>query len=176
MLYFVECSFADPGSEAEWNDFYSQQKLPALISVSGFSTSQRFRAMHGGCPEYLAVHTIDSVAVLQGEEYRHKGGGNFSRWQPYITDWRRNIYTGIAVASGVRNNEFLLFSESGPEPLLNAGVSPEGLQAIALDQFPMQRWVAVVSEGVADIQNLLSQGVFCYQPITDQLTPLGVSA
>ena len=80
------------------------------------------------------------------------------------------------MASGVRNNEFLLFSESGPEPLLNAGVSPEGLQAIALDQFPMQRWVAVVSEGVADIQNLLSQGVFCYQPITDQLTPLGVSA
>lgn len=174
MLYIVECSFADPGCEAEWNDFYSQQKLPALISVSGFATSQRFRAMHGGSPEYLAVHTIDSAAVLQGEEYRHKGGGNFSRWQPHITDWRRNIYTGVSVAPAVRKNDFLLISESGPEPLLKVGVSPKRLQAIALDQFPLQRWMAVVGEGISDIQNLLSQGIFCYQPMTDQLTPVGI--
>ncbi|MBO0145367.1 sugar ABC transporter, partial [Agrobacterium sp. Ap1] len=38
MIYMVECSFADPASEAEWNDFYSLDKLPALISVSGFHT------------------------------------------------------------------------------------------------------------------------------------------
>lgn len=43
MIYTVECSFADLDSEAEWNDFYSFEKLPALISVTGFHTSQRFK-------------------------------------------------------------------------------------------------------------------------------------
>ena len=36
MLYIVECSYADPQSEAGWNRFYSEDKLPALVSVSGF--------------------------------------------------------------------------------------------------------------------------------------------
>ena len=58
MLYIVECSYADPESEAGWNRFYSQHKLPALVSVSGFRASQRFRALSSGCPVYLAIHTI----------------------------------------------------------------------------------------------------------------------
>lgn len=45
MLYIVECSYADPQSEAGWNRFYSEDKLPALVSVSGFRASQRFRAL-----------------------------------------------------------------------------------------------------------------------------------
>ena len=48
MIYTVECSFADLDSEAEWNDFYSLEKLPALISVTGFHPSQRFKAITGG--------------------------------------------------------------------------------------------------------------------------------
>jgi hypothetical protein len=58
MLYIVECSYADPESEAGWNRFYSEDKLPALVSVSGFRASQRFRALSSGCPVYLAIHTI----------------------------------------------------------------------------------------------------------------------
>ncbi|HXP95865.1 MAG TPA: hypothetical protein VN809_04080 [Telmatospirillum sp.] len=79
MIYTVECSYADPGSEAEWNDFYSLDKLPALISVAGFHTSQRFKALGRGCPVYLAIHTIDGLDVLTGEAYRQKGGGTFAR-------------------------------------------------------------------------------------------------
>lgn len=75
MIYTVECSFADPVSEAQWNDFYSLEKLPALISVSGFHTSQRFKAISAGCPVYLAMHSIDGLAVLESDEYRQKGGG-----------------------------------------------------------------------------------------------------
>lgn len=39
MFYIVECSYTDPRTEEEWNDFYNQQKLPALLSVSGFHCS-----------------------------------------------------------------------------------------------------------------------------------------
>ncbi|SMB41076.1 conserved hypothetical protein [Serratia proteamaculans] len=59
MFYTVECSYTDPESENEWNAFYSLGKLPALVSVTGFSTSQRFQAMTPGCPVYLAIHTVN---------------------------------------------------------------------------------------------------------------------
>ena len=55
MLYTVECNYTDPESEQEWNTFYSQQKLPALISVAGFSSSQRFKALKPGGSRYLAI-------------------------------------------------------------------------------------------------------------------------
>lgn len=59
MNYTVECSYDHPATEAEWNAFYSDEKLPAVVSVPGFHTSQRFRALSGGCLAYLAVHSID---------------------------------------------------------------------------------------------------------------------
>lgn len=124
MIYTVECSFADPGSEAEWNHFYSAEKLPALISVTGFHTSQRFKALSHGCPIYLAVHTIDSLDVLTGEEYRQKGGGNFARWQQHITDWHRNLYCDIGLAPAVNEDELLALCASGPEPLIQMGLAP----------------------------------------------------
>lgn len=77
MIYTVECNYAAPASEAEWNGFYSLEKLPALISVSGFSSSQRFKALSGNCPAYLALHSVDTLAVLQSDEYRQKGGQFF---------------------------------------------------------------------------------------------------
>src|SRR5450830_962753 len=72
MIYTVECNYADPASEAEWNGFYSLEKLPALISVSAVSASQRFKALSGTCPAYLALHSVDTLAVLQSDEYRQK--------------------------------------------------------------------------------------------------------
>ncbi|MDQ0513400.1 hypothetical protein [Ancylobacter amanitiformis] len=43
MIYTVECRFADPASEAEWNDFYSLTAWPrtptatwSRYSIAGF--------------------------------------------------------------------------------------------------------------------------------------------
>lgn len=107
MLYIVECSYADPESEASWNTFYSQHKLPALVSVGGFRASQRFRALSSRSPLYLAIHTITDAAVIASEEYRLKGGGNFSRWQAHICDWRRNLYRYDDVFPQVSQDEVL---------------------------------------------------------------------
>ena len=89
MIYTVECSFTDPSSEDEWNAFYSDEKLPALISVRGFLTSQRFRLSEGifSAPTYLAIHTIANERVLESNQYHENGGGNFAKWQAMITDW-----------------------------------------------------------------------------------------
>lgn len=170
MIYTVECSFADPASEAEWNDFYSLEKLPALISVTGFLTSQRFKSLTGGCPVYLAIHTIDGLDILTGEEYRQKGGGNFARWQQHITDWHRNLYSAVGLAPVVHDGELLVVCANSPEPLLQMGLSPLAIQAVALEHFPERRWIAKLARQDAPRLNSLPEGVHLYAPMTEQLT------
>jgi len=170
MIYTVECSFSDPACEAEWNDFYSLDKLPALISVSGFHTSQRFKALTRGCPIYLALHSIDGLDILTGEEYRLKGGGNFARWQQHITDWHRNLYGGIERAPAIGEGEYLALTATGPERLIQLGLSPHAMQAVAMEKFPEHRWLAKVErDNMPDVDHL-PEGVHVYAPMTAQLT------
>ncbi|KWH65287.1 hypothetical protein [Burkholderia anthina] len=169
MIYTVECTFADPAGEAEWNDFYSLEKLPALISVSGFHTSQRFKAIGAGCPVYLAVHTIDGLDVLTGDEYRRKGGGNFARWQQHITDWHRNLYSDIGRAPAVNADELLALSASGPDRLIGLGLKPLAMQAVALERYPARRWLAVLPRSDAPVAGNVPAGLDLYAPITEQL-------
>lgn len=161
MIYTVECNYAEPASEAEWNAFYSQEKLPALISVGGFSSSQRFQALSGDCPTYLALHSVNTLAVLQSEEYLQKGGGNFSRWQSHITDWRRNLYAGLDQAVAVGADEFLLVSEQGPQALIGLGLTPLALHAVALDKTPAHRWLAKLDFSQARARDLQGLNVYC---------------
>lgn len=167
MIYTVECNYTDPSSEAEWNDFYSFEKLPALISVVGFSSSQRFKALSGNCPAYLALHSVEAPVVLQSDEYRQKGGGNFSRWQSHITDWRRNLYGGQDRAFALSSDEFLLVSEQGPDVLIDLGLTPVALHAVALDKIPEQRWLAKLNCVQARAKDL--QDLYVYRVMTEQL-------
>ncbi|WP_322044565.1 sugar ABC transporter [Paraburkholderia sp. J67] len=170
MIYTVECSFADPLSEAGWNDFYSHEKLPALISVKGFHASQRFKSLSDDCPVYLAVHTIDGLDVLTGDEYREKGGGNFARWQQHITDWHRNLYGVIGVAPAVDADELLVLCAGGPDSLIQLGLTPLSLQAVALEKFPERRWLAKMPRRNAHGVASLAEGIHLYEPLTAQLT------
>lgn len=171
MIYSVECSYSDPASEAEWNDFYSRQKLPALVSVRGFFSSQRFKALSAGCPVYLALHSIEHADVLNSSDYREKGGGNFARWQPYISDWHRNVYDGTPAAPAVSMDQYLVISAVGPAPLLQLGLTPQSLQAVALDRSPAQRWLATLPGSHAPSPAALPPGVYLYAPMAPQLTP-----
>jgi hypothetical protein len=167
MIYTVECNYADPVSEAEWNEFYTLEKLPALISVSGFSSSQRFKALSGNCPAYLALHSVETLAVLQSDEYRQKGGGNFSRWHLHITDWKRNLYAAQGRAVAVGADEFLLVSEQGPHVLIELGLTPVALHAVALDKSPAHRWLAKLDCTQARANDLQGLNVYC--AMTEQL-------
>lgn len=169
MIYTVECSFADADSEAEWNDFYSLEKLPALISVNGFHTSQRFKALSHGCPVYLAIHSIDGLDILTGEEYRQKGGGNFARWQQHITDWHRNLYDGVDRAPAIGKDEYLALSAKGPEPLIRLGLNPQAMHAVAMEKFPEYRWLAKVERAQTPDLEQLREDVHIYEPMTAQL-------
>lgn len=173
MIYTVECNFADPATEAEWNDFYSLEKLPALISVSGFHSSQRFSALSAGCPVYLAVHSIGGLEVLQGGEYRQKGGGNFARWQQHITDWHRNLYGGLDRAPAIGADECLVVSAIGREPFTTLGLRAHRMDAVALDKSPERRWLARLDRPEPSFIERLPEGVHLYAPMTVQLTSAG---
>lgn len=169
MIYTVECSFAEPTREDEWNEFYSEFKLPALISVTGFRTSQRFKAISTGCPVYLAVHTVDGLEVLNGDEYTEKGGGSFARWQPDITDWHRNLYDGLGRAPDVAVGEYLVLSSTGPEALTRLGLAPHAMHAVAMEENPGQRWLATTASTDFPLLSQLPNDVYAYVPMTPQL-------
>jgi len=169
MFYTVECTYTDPRSEEDWNEFYSQEKLPALVSVSGFSTSQRFRALKPGCPVYLAIHTVKDADVITSDEYRLKGGGNFSRWQRHVTDWHRNLYECDGTAPAVSSSEVLLLS-SQPLSIIETALGYRALEmrASGLDKFPERRVAYVLArEHAAQLADV--PGAYLYEPLTSQL-------
>lgn len=169
MFYIVECSYNDPCSERKWNTFYSEKKLPALLSVNGFRTSQRFKALSTGCPVYLAWHTVRNADVLTSDDYRLKGGGNFAAWQPHITDWHRNLYSGANSAPDISAQEILLLAEQPLDFLATElGLQAYPLEAVGLDKSPARRVAYILPQDQAE---LFSQtpGVFLYTPITPQL-------
>lgn len=169
MLYTVECSYSDAKTEQEWNDFYSIDKLTALISVTGFITSQRFKALTPTCPIYLAIHTVQDEHVIFSEEYKQKGGGNFARWQANIRDWHRNLYEAQGIAPEVSGDQVLLIS-AVPIPFNQKIIQkkPFHMQAVGLDQSPNYRVAYVLSREQAEkIAKMVD--VDLYEPITIQL-------
>jgi hypothetical protein len=167
LIYTVECSFSDPGHEDEWNAFYSDEKLPALISVHGFFTSQRFRRQSGHGPTYLAVHSIADSSILRTDEYRAKGGGNFARWQQWITDWHRNVYAGIDIAPPVGEDRCLVLG-SRPFPGDVENCSSWELFADDLDRDPPRRWMSLVATPPAAVDRCPAD-VTCYMRMGAQL-------
>lgn len=151
MLYFVECGFNNSVHEQAWNDFYSHEKLPALISVQGFASSQRFHILRGNNPPYLAIHDIANPEVLNSTEYREKGGGNFARWQSWISDWHRNVYSG-GQAPLLMQHECLLLCQ---DAAIAQRYGLQRIQAIALDKNPTERWMGKLpAEQAADIGDM----------------------
>jgi len=171
MIYTVECSFTDPSVEDEWNAFYSDKKLPALISVRGFLTSQRFKLSEGvlSAPTYLAIHTIANKEVLESTDYRQCGGGNFAKWQPMITDWHRNIYGGVDLFTNVSNDQQLLISNESGDVLRALGFQVLHLCATGLDRTPMERWMAISGNLPDSADHLKAEGVCIYVPMGRQL-------
>jgi len=169
MFYTVECTYTDLESEDEWNNFYSQEKLPALVSVCGFSTSQRFKALSSGCAVYLAIHTVRDAGVISSEEYRQKGGGNFSRWQPHISDWHRNLYECEGEAPMVSADEILLLSPESLDFIETAlGYRSWKMLAAGLDKYPTRRVAYVLPR----VMHKRLSGIiksYLYEPITMQL-------
>ena len=59
----------DPEHDAEFNDWYNTDHLPALTSVPGVYGARRYRAT-AGSPTYLAVYELANADVPKSEAWR----------------------------------------------------------------------------------------------------------
>lgn len=169
MLYTVHCNYKDTTSEKEWNYFYSQNKLPSLISTTGFETSQRFRSVKFASRDYLAVHTIKNIEVITSQEYFKNGGGSFSQWQKNICNWHRNVYNCQSPAPEVNECEVLLLSRIKLEHLQSEqGYIPFPLELVGLDKSHFYESGYVLPRFLSSAFERLDE-VDIYEPITLQL-------
>jgi len=149
MIYTVDCAFTDPSQLSAWNAYYDDEKLPALLTLPGFRASQRFRAITEAPAPYLALHSIRDAAVLDQAVYRDVGGGTFGGWEHSITNWDRNLFTGMEAAPEVSPEQCLVLLDDRA-----AAKVPEAefswLDIVGLDRTTSQRGIAIVDCGTGE--------------------------
>ena len=168
MLYMVECDISDSRVEAEWNAYYTERKLDEVLAVPGFRTSQRFKALWSVPSPYPAIHTVDSLDVLTGQAYRSGGGGAFDkRFQPFIINWHRNLFSGLDRAPAVADDELIAVADDAREKLSDTRFA--WLEAAGLDRSVIYRGIARVNrvegERLADAHKGV---VTLYRPLIAQ--------
>jgi hypothetical protein len=58
----------DPEHEAEFNRWYNEEHLNRLLSVPGFLSAGRYRAIRGG-PKYLAIYELEDHHVMRSSAF-----------------------------------------------------------------------------------------------------------
>jgi hypothetical protein len=87
LMLLVE--FGEPSLEEEWNRWYDDVHIPAMLSVPGFLTAFRYKE-HEQPSRYLTVYEIESPEVCRSEACLAVSG--WGDWKPHIASWWRAVY------------------------------------------------------------------------------------
>ena len=167
-IYMVQHVFSRPQWELDWNAWY-RDNLKILLGVPGFRTGQRFKALTGTPPRYMAVYTVDSPAVFKSTRYADAGGGgtNSAKFRPAYQAWIRNLFEGIERAPEVRDNEYLVSIDSADRSETVPGVTLTWLEATGFHKSTPYRGIGVIeSDQLEGVRTHASDAL--YQPITAQ--------
>lgn len=115
-LLFV---YAEPGPvpEAEFNDWYDNEHVPARLGVPGFSNVCRFHAGDGQLPSWLATYEI-AAGVLDGAAYKALAMSASAR--------EKSIMSSV---STLDRRVYEPLTDSAPD----AGAAPPAVLAVSLD-------------------------------------------
>ena len=171
MIFTSESGLTDPGRLAAWDEWYLGH-LAAMVAVPGISSAQRFRALGAGVPPSLAMYSVSSPEVFDGEIYRRtRGMGPFVAVVDELLH-RRNLFQGLETAPEAPMTSLLLVADRGA-----AGLRPEGLvwlRAAGLDCSTPWRGIAVcpaLAAGRALAERV--GGAALYAPMTERIAPPG---
>jgi hypothetical protein len=186
MLYIIECGFADPAREAEWNTWYDNTKLDGLLAVPGFASVQRLRAFDDDPAPYMNITSIETPQVFSSPAYGGGGGGRFGDWDPnLILDWTRRLFTGIMEMPAVAENQRLVSLDMAPHNAPDLGVELSWLtsfdwetvsdyqKAVALDDSVPHRGLAILDAATAEALPRVP-GLRVYRPICSKRVPQSV--
>lgn len=84
---YIAAMDVDPSKEADFNDCYDTEHIPALLAVPGVLSAKRYRA-EDGSPKYLAVYEIEGPDVVQSEAWA--AAADSGRWPTEIRPFCRN--------------------------------------------------------------------------------------
>ena len=190
MLYIIECGFADPAREAEWNDWYNSTKLDGLLAVPGFLSVQRFCACDDAPAPYMNITSIETPEVFTSPAYSGGRGGRFGGWEPsLILDWTRRLFTGIVEMPAVAEGQHLVILDTDPDhvpnDISNLDVTLTWVtrfdwetvsnyqKALALDDSVPHRGFAILDAPTAESLPEIS-GLRVYTPICSKRVPQSV--
>ena len=78
--------------EDEFNRWYNEDHVPALLGVPGFISGRRYVAIEGG-PKYMAMYEVESPAVFQTDVYKRDRETAWTlRIRPHRRNHTRNVY------------------------------------------------------------------------------------
>src|SRR5262250_2355678 len=79
-----------PELEAEFNEWYDKEHIPALAAVPGVLAARRFRGTGGR--KYVALYTLATPAVVESAEWKEARQSEWtSRLQPHFRDHLRLV-------------------------------------------------------------------------------------
>ena len=80
-----------PEREAEFNDWYDKEHIPALAAVPGVLCARRFRSTSGN-RKYVALYHLATPEVVESDEWKQARQSDWtSRLQPHFRDHLRLV-------------------------------------------------------------------------------------
>jgi len=173
MIYMVELDwqFDDQAREAEWEKWY-EEHLNLLLSVPGFGSAQRVRAVTPMNSANMAIYSINSMDVFESERYRAVAGPRSSKeYHSALSNWFRNAYEGAAMAPKIANDELLILLDSNGEASQALPWPTTWLTAAGFERKPARRGFAVIKKNELDKARGLGPGLRIFEPLTPYLQP-----
>ena len=172
MIYMVDHIFANPQTEPAWHEWYTGY-LQKLLSVPGFGSAQRFKAIGETPPRFLAMYSVESAAVYDSPAYKHIGGGGSqsARFHGDYQLWTRNLFEGANEVPVVNDGQciYALDSESSNRTL-RLQKPPLWLKSVGLHQTTRHRAIIVLdAKGVDAAKSLAGSEGHFYAPFTARL-------
>src|SRR3984957_3461090 len=170
MIFFSESGLVEPSRRPEWDE-WNKDHLAAMTAVPGVSSAQRFAALDTGVPPSLAMYTVISPAVFEGEIYlRTRGMGP---WVGLVdeTQHRRNLFEGTEAAPEIPENGVLAVAD---RPQLEPLAGFTWLSVVGLDRTTPYRGIAVFPDAATARRATAGQAAL-YRPMTGRYSGNPVS-
>jgi hypothetical protein len=76
--------------------------MKKLISMPGVQATQRFESLAPHASPFVELHQVTGPEVFTGDSYRgHAGPGGTGEWRERMTNWHRNLLSGIVQTRAV---------------------------------------------------------------------------
>ncbi len=146
MIYMVDHIFANPQTEPAWHEWYTGY-LQKLLSVPGFGSAQRFKAIDETPHRFLAMYSVKSADVYDSQGYKNIGGGGSqsARFHGDYQLWTRNLFEGANDVPVVNEGQCVYALDSdAPDRKLLLSQTPLWLKSVGLHQTTKYRAVIVL--------------------------------